>query len=176
MWSRSDGEDIRKILKRISKLKLSRLSEDLLFRVLFTNAYAPKKNLSSEEFLKIKINWLIDRKRIKDLEVLLKNNVEVSKNLKAVNFLIDEYLSSADISSACENINFIDQTIQNIYLEKFTIYCLINNDRKEEAQMLFDLLRERGFEDKFFENKINFLLGITEKTTQKILDDRLLNF
>ena len=54
MWSQSDGEDIKKILKRINKLNLSQLSEDLLFQVLFTNAYPPKANLNSEEFLKIK--------------------------------------------------------------------------------------------------------------------------
>ena len=64
MWSRTDGEDIKKILKRIDKLKLSKLSEDLLFQVLFTNAYSPEKNLDSDEFLKIKIDWLINKKRI----------------------------------------------------------------------------------------------------------------
>ena len=64
MWSKTDGEDIKKVLNRINKLKLSKLSEDLLFQVLFTNAYSPKKNLDSKEFLKIKVNWLIKRKRI----------------------------------------------------------------------------------------------------------------
>ena len=176
MWLKTDGEDIKKVLKRINKLKLSKLSEDLLFQVLFTNAYPPQKNLDSKEFLKIKINWLIKRKRIKDLEILLKNNPEVGQNPQAVKFLIDEYLASADIRSACDNINFIDLKVQNTYLEKFAIYCLINNDRKEEAQLIFDLLKERGFKDKFFEDKINFLLGITNKTTQKILDNDLLNF
>jgi len=176
MWSTSDGNDIKKILKRINKLKLSKLSEDLLFQVLFTNAYSPKENLDHEEFSKIKINWLINKKRIKDLELLLKTNPEVGKNSKAIKFLINEYLSSADIESACEKINFIDQNIENDYLEKFSIYCLINNDRKEEAQMIFDLLIERGLQDKFFEDKINFLLGINQTTTQKILDDNLLNF
>ena len=43
MWSESDGDDIKRVLKRINKLKLSKLSEDLLFQVLFTNAYSPKK-------------------------------------------------------------------------------------------------------------------------------------
>ena len=176
MWSQSDGEDIKKILKRINKLNLSQLSEDLLFQVLFTNAYPPKVNLSSEEFLKIKINWLIKNKRIKDLETLLKNNPEVAQNSKAMKFLINEYISLADIKSACDKINFIDQKVENLYLEKFTIYCLVNNDRKDEAQLIFELLKERGFKDKFFEDKINFLLGITETTTQKILDDTLLNF
>jgi len=176
MWSQTDGEDIKKILKRINKLKLSKLSEDLLFQILFTNSYPPKRNLSSEEFLKLKIDWLIKRKRVKDLETLLKSNPEVGQNTKAIKFLINEYISSANIKSACDNINFIDSQVQNNYLEKFTIYCLINNDRKEEAQLIYDLLIERGFKDKFFQDKINFLLGLTEKAEQKILDDNLLNF
>ncbi len=176
MWGQTDGSEIKKVLNRIKKLKLSKTSEDLLFQVLFTNAYSPKKNLSSEEFLKIKINWLIKRKRIDDLEALLKRNPEVGQNSKAIKFLINEYLSSADIKSACEKIEFIDRGVNNKYLEKFLIYCLINNDRKEEAQLIFDLLKEKGFKDNFFENKINFLLGISEKTDQKILDDNLLNF
>ena len=116
MWLQSDGEDIKKVLNRIDKLKLSKLSENLLFKVLFTNSYSPKKNLNPEEFLKIKINWLIKKKRIKDLEILLKNNTEVGKNSKAIKFLVNEYLSSANIKSACEKINFIDQNIKNIYL------------------------------------------------------------
>ena len=62
MWSKTDGDDIKKLLKRINKLKLSKLSEDLLFLVLFTNAYPPKANLNSEEFLDIKIDWLIKKK------------------------------------------------------------------------------------------------------------------
>ncbi len=176
MWTNTDGAEIKKVLNRINKLKLSKLSEDLLFQVLFTNAYPPKKNLDSKEFLKIKIDWLINKKRIKDLEILLKNNPEVGKNSKAVKFLVNEYLSLADIKAACEKINFIDPKIKNNYLEKFSIYCLINNDQKEEAQLIFDLLIEEGLKDKFYEDKINYLLGMQDKTDQKILDNNLLNF
>ena len=176
MWSETDGIEIKKTLKRINKLKLSQLSEDLLFLVLFTNAYPPKTNLSSEEFLEIKVNWLIKKKRIRDLETLLKNNSEVSNNSQAIKFIINEHLSRADIKSACDKINFIDKKVQNNYLDKFTIYCLINNGLKDEAQLNLDLLKERGFKDNFFEDKINFLLGINEKSTEKILDNNLLNF
>ena len=176
MWLDTDGNDIKKVLKRINKLKLSKLSEDLLFKILFTNAYSPRKNLNSDEFLKIKINWLIKKNRIQDLEILLKNNPEVGRSPGAIKFLIDEYLSSADIKSACEKVNFIDRELQNSYLEKFIIYCLIHNDQKNEAQLIFDLVKERGFKDKFFEDKINFLLGVTNNTEQKILDNNLFNF
>ena len=176
LWSQSNGEDIKRILKRINKLKLSKFSEDLLFRVLFTNAYPPQKNLSPEEFLKIKINWLIKNRKFKDLEVLLKNNQEVGKMPKAIKFLVNEYLSSADIRSACEKSAFISKDVKNNYLDKFLIYCLINEDRKDEAQLLLDLAKERGLKDSFFEDKINFLLGIADKTTSKVLDNNLLNF
>jgi len=176
MWSKSDGEDIKNILKRINKLKLSKFSEHLLFQVLFTSAYPPEINLTSDEFLKIKIDWLIKNKRFQNLETLLQTNSKAGQEPKAIIFLINEYLSFGNIKSACENINFINKNVQNDYLDKFTIYCLINNDRKDEAQLILDLLKERGFKDKFFENKINFLLGFTETTSQKILDDNLLNF
>ena len=176
MWSETDGEEIKKILKRIDKLKLSKPSEDLLFLVLFTNAYPPKANLSSEGFLNIKINWLIKKKRIYDLETLLKNNLEANQNPKAIKFLINEQLSTGDIKSACEKINFIDKSVQDSYLDKFTIYCLINNNLKDEAQLILDLLKEKGFKDKFFEDKVSFLLGITDKTTDNMLDNNLLNF
>ena len=77
MWASSDGTEVKKILKRIDKIKLSDFSEDLLFEVLFTNSYPPKSNLNSEEFLKIKIEWLIKNKRYKDLETLLKINPKI---------------------------------------------------------------------------------------------------
>ena len=176
MWANTDGEEIKKVFNRINKLKLSTVAEDLLFQVLFTNAYAPGQNLNSEEFTKIKVNWLIKKKRIDDLEVLLKNNSEVRQNSTAIKFLINEYLSSADIKSACDKMSFLDSKIRNRYLEKFTIYCLINNDRKEEAQLIFDLLLETGLKDKFFEDKINYLLGVSDTSTKKVLDDNLFNF
>ena len=176
MWSDSDGEDIKNILKRINKLKLARLSEDLLFQVLFTNSYPPKINLTSTGFIKIKIDWLIQKKRFKDLERLVITNPKIGRETKAIIYLVNESLSNSDIKSACEKANILDKSVKNNYLEKLKIYCLINDDRKDEAQLVFDLLKEHGFKDKFFETKINFLLGTTESGGNKILDDNLLNF
>ncbi|MDC3021331.1 hypothetical protein OAZ96_01185, partial [Pelagibacteraceae bacterium] len=59
---------------------------------------------------------------------------------------------------------------------KFRIYCLILNKKKEEAILNFDLLREEGRSDKFFNDKISYLLGLQEKTSDKISDKNLLNF
>jgi hypothetical protein len=53
---------------------------------------------------------------------------------------------------------------------------LILNKKQEEAQLNFDLLREEGRSDKFFNDKVMFLLGMKEKVNKKILDNDLLNF
>ena len=176
MWTQSDGLDIKKTLERIEKIKLSNFSEDLLSQVLFTNAYPPAKNLNIDEFLKIKIDWLIKNKRLKDLELLLKKNPRLIKDPRPIKILVDEYLSSSDIDSACTKTEFLSKDIKNDYIDKFKVYCLIKDERKDEAQLLFDLMIERGFEDNFFENKFYYLLGVTETTNQKVLDNNLLNF
>jgi len=176
MWDTSDGKDIKNTFNRINKLKLSKFSEDLLFKVLFTNSYNPKSNLTLKEFNKIKIDWLIKNQRFDDLENLVMTNSEIGNETKAIKFLVHESLSNANIKSSCEKIDALGKNIKNDYLEKFKIYCLINRDRKDEAQLVFELMKERGFSEKFFEDKINYLLGISDKTNQKILDDNLLNF
>ena len=61
-------------------------------------------------------------------------------------------------------------------MEKFKIYCLIFNEKKSQAQLLLDLLREQQQSDKFFDEKINFLLGISQNTSNKISEKNLLSF
>ena len=143
---------------------------------MLTNAYSPKSNLSNEEFLEIKIKFLISKNQKEYLEKLLLTNPAVGKKTKAVRFLVDDNLALANISSACEKVKLLNKDAKDFYLEQFNIVCLINQDRKDEASLYFDMLIERGLKNKFFEDKINFLLGITSKTTQKINDKNLLYF
>ena len=50
------------------------------------------------------------------------------------------------------------------------------NNKKPEAQLLLDLLREQKQSSKFYDDKINYLLGVTDKTNNKINEKNLLNF
>ena len=86
---------------------------------------------------------------------MLQINPEVGQEPKTIKLLINEYLSSANIKSACEKVNFMSKDLKNKYLDKFKIYCLINDDRKEEAQLVLDLLKEQGFKDKLFVTRKN---------------------
>ena len=176
MWSNSDGEAIKNTFKRIEKIKLSNFSEEIFLRTIMTYSYAPKNKLSDEQFLKLKLNWLVENKKNDVIERFLNNNLEFNGKSKLIKHLVDYYISLADISAGCKKSNFISKEIKDSYLEKFRIYCLIQNKKNEEAQLNFDLLREQGRSDKFFDNKILFLLGINNKPDNKVSDKNLLYF
>ncbi len=97
-------------------------------------------------------------------------------NLNLINKTYLWKIASGNIKEGCEKIKFIDAKIKDSYLEKFKIYCLVYNDKKPEAQLLLDLLREQKLSSKFYDDKINFLIGVTEKTSNKINEKNLLNF
>ena len=176
MWSSTDGDIIKDTFLRIDKIKLSKFSEEIFVNTILTYSYPPKNKFSQDEFLKLKLNWLIKNNKINLIENFLNNNSQFSGKSKLIKYLVDFYIASADISEGCKKANFINKEIKDNYLEKFRIYCLILNKKQEEAQLNFDLLREEGRSDKFFNDKILFLLGMKEKANKKILDNNLLNF
>ena len=175
MWSSTNAEDIQASLKRLEKINLSKTANEILERILLSFSYTPE-GISEEKFADIKINWLIKNQRSTLIESFLKQNSEFKSKSRAVQFLVDENIAKANIKEGCQKIKFIDARIKDAYLEKFKIYCLIFNDKKSEAQLLLDLLREQKQSDKFYDDKINFLLGLTNKTTDKINEKNLLNF
>ncbi|MFL2877679.1 MAG: hypothetical protein ACJZ8N_01705 [Candidatus Pelagibacter sp.] len=138
-------------------------------------AYSPR-GMKEDEFTDLKINWLIKNQRTDLIENFVKQNKEFKSKSRAVQYLVDDNIAQADISEGCEKIKFIDKEIKDAYLEKFKIYCLVFNNKKSEAQLLLDLLREQNQSDKFYDDKINFLLGVSDKTSKKINENNLLNF
>ena len=175
MWSTTKAEDLRSSLKRLNKINLSKSSNEILEAILFSFSYPPQ-GMNEKEFINLKINWLIENDRINLLESFLKQNEKFDSKSKVVQYLVDKNIASGNIKEGCEQIKFIDTSIKDSYLEKFKIYCLIFNDKKQEAQLLLDLLREQKQSSKFYDDKINFLLGVTDKTNNKVNEKNLLNF
>ena len=175
MWSTTKAEDLRLSLKRLNKVELSKSSNEILEAILFSFSYPPR-GMTEKEFVDIKINWLINNDRVDLIESFLKQNEQFSSKKKAVEYLVNKNIANGNIKEGCEKIRFIDAKIKDAYLEKFKIYCLVFNNKKPEAQLLLDLLREQKQSSKFYDDKINFLLGVTDKTNNKINEESLLNF
>ncbi len=175
MWSKSTPENIRSSFARINKIDLSNTALKLFENTIFSYAYPPQ-GMNDEEFIDLKINWLIENKRTSLIEELLEQNETFHNKKKVIQYIVDSNIAKANIKAGCEKISFIDKSIKDSYLEKFKIYCLVFDNKKNEAQLLYDILQEQKKSDKFFDDKINFLLGVNDTTSNKIKDDNLLNF
>ena len=175
MWSNTNAEDVRASIKRLKKINLSKTSSEILENILLSYSYPPE-GMGEKEFLQLKINWLTENNRSDLLEEFLKRNKEFEGKSSAIQYLVDKNIAQANIKRGCEKIKFMDSSLKDSYLEKFKIYCLIFDNKKSQAQLLLDLLREQKQSDKFFDDKVNYLLGISEKTSQNINEKNLLNF
>ena len=54
MWSKSNGDQILNIYKRINKMNLSKDASEILDILLLTNAHYPEINISKDQFLELK--------------------------------------------------------------------------------------------------------------------------
>ena len=175
MWSNSNGDEIKLILNKLNKMNLSDDAKEILEIVLLTNTYFPKINITEEEFINYKTNFLIKNSDKNLIKLYLIKNLNNIYNSNLIKFYINSYLQNADLENACNifnEINFYDDD----YINKFKIYCLINEEKREQAQLLFDLNKESGFTDEFYENKFNFLMKYVEQPNEEISDKNILNF
>jgi len=176
MWSNSNGKQILKLLNKIKEIKLSNDAKEILNILLLTNSYFPQQDISYEQFLKLKLDWLISNGDFQLMENYLIKNKNVNRNEQLIIFMVDEYLSRSELEQSCEIFSKIKEAINNNYLSKFHIYCLINADKREEAQLQFDIKKELGFKDDFFEKKFNYLMKYNEEIDLEISNKTILDF
>ena len=176
MWSNSDGLLLKKLFKNIDNYDLSKDSSEILNISLLTNAYYPNQNITEKEFLMFKSNWLIKNSDLKIIEEYLIKNQIANLHPEMTRYVVDKYLSQSDVKKSCEIFSKIEEPLEDEYLSKFNIYCLINYGQKDEAQLILDLKKELGFKDDYFENKINYLFGYIEETNLEISENSILNF
>ena len=176
MWSNSDGDQLKIIFNKLKKVKLSKDAKELMNISLLTNAHYPKKNISEKEFLKIRSDWLIQNSDLEIIEEYIVKNQNINSHTKLTRYLVDQHLIDGNLKKACEVFSKNLQPINDEYLTKFNIYCLVSSNKNEEAQLILDLKKELGFQDKYYETKINYLLGYTSKIDQTISEKSILDF
>ncbi len=176
MWSNSNGDQLKYLFSNLSKMDLSNDASDLMKVALLTNAYYPNTNITEKEFLKIKSDWLIKNKDLDLIEEYLIKNQILNLHPELSRYLIDNHLSESNVIKACEIFSKNTEVVNDEYLSKFNLYCLINEKRIEEAQLIFDLKKELGFSDEYFEKKINYLFELSDQPDLEISEKTILDF
>lgn len=176
MWSNSDGDQLKSIFKNLEKIDLSNDAKEIMNISILTNAHYPKKNITEKEFLKFKSNWLVKNSDLEIIEEYLIKNQTFNLLPQLSRYLVDQYLSESNVKKACEILSKNTALITDNYLSKFNIYCLVVSGKKNEAQLIFDLKKELGFNDDYFENKLNILFGFDVKLDKTISQKSILDF
>ena len=163
MWNNSDGSEIKKIIDNIFSQKLSTDALDILEIALLTNADAVIKNITKEEFYNYQKNFLIKKKNFNLIKTFLEKNINFPLKDDLINFYVDHFLAQANVEKSCEIFDSISETtVTDNYTTKLNIYCLVNSNKVDQAMMIYELKKELGFNDKFFEGKLFKLIGFKE--------------
>ena len=176
MWELSDGEKIIKIVKKIEKMKLSNDAKNIYKKLILTNAFPPENNIDLDKFIDLKINWLIKNNDLDLIKEFILKNDHGELNSKLLKYYLDKNLSLGKVDKSCQIFSEIKIVPEDNYILKYKIYCLLYQGQKEVAQLQFDLLKEMGFKDDFFNKSFNFLAGYSSDTEIEISEESLLNF
>ena len=175
MWMQSDGNEIKNLINKINSLDLSNDANQILEIALLTNSEIPNKNINEDEFINFKIDYLIKKNNKKLIVDYLEKNKNNIYNIKLIKHYVNEYLIENEIKRSCELINKVD-IFDDQYLGKFKIYCLLIENKRDQAQLIYDLLIERGFSDIFFEDKFFFLMDYKSDVNNEISENSILDF
>ena len=176
MWSNSDGDQLKSIFTKLDKITLSKDASEIMNIVLLTNAETPQRNITNEEFLKFRSDWLVKNSDLDLIEEYLVKNQVFNLHPQLTKYLVNQYLSEANIKKSCEIFSKILDPLKDEYLSKFRIYCLVYSGKEEEAQLIFDLKKELGFEEEYFERKMNFFFGYNTKVDTAISEKTVFDF
>ena len=176
MWTNSDGSTLKKLFKNIDRYDLSKDASEILNISLLTNAYYPDQNITDKEFIEFKTRWLIKNSDLELIEEYLIKNQISNQHPELMKYMVDRYLSKSDVKKSCEIFSRIKEPLENEYLSRFNLYCLINYGKNEEAQLILDLKKELGFENEYYENKINYLFGYLDEASKDVSENSILYF
>tara|TARA_B100001057_G_scaffold78261_1_gene73389 strand:+ start:10598 stop:12283 length:1686 start_codon:yes stop_codon:yes gene_type:complete len=174
MWKNSDGKKIYDLKKKINSMTLSNDASEIYQKILLTNTYPPKNNLDKKKFFDLKAEWLIKNGNLNLIIEYVTKNLDIISNENLIKFVLDEYLSKAEVKDACNLFKKINQNFNDYYLKNFSIYCLIHSKQNDLAMLRFDLEKESGYSDPFFEKKFQSLMGLS-KNDNTSSDENLLN-
>ncbi len=176
MWINSDGDQLKNIFSKLKKINLSDDAKEIMNISMLTNAYMPQKNITEKDFLRFKSDWLIKNSNLDLIENYLIKNQILNVHKELTIFLVNEHLSNSDENKACDILMKNTKPFIDEYLSKFNMYCLATRGKKDEAQLILDLKKELGFNDKYFEKKMNYLLGYSSEVDEKISEENILDF
>jgi hypothetical protein len=159
-WSRIDS-------KVFQGLSSDLLSDPNSFATNYTikKIFFSKVNLSEFDdkgisYLNFISLFLAKQKDIDLIDSVINQNNLLLNNEKLLNYLINDNFASYEIKKTCKYATQLGAEISNFELQKFKVFCLVQAKENRKALAQLELMKEAGFKDSFFVQKINYLQGM----------------
>ncbi|MDC1257039.1 hypothetical protein N8Z66_05110, partial [Pelagibacteraceae bacterium] len=115
------------------------------------------KGISYLNFISL---FLAKQKDIDLIDSVINQNNLLLNNEKLLNYLINDNFASYEIKKTCKYATQLGAEISNFELQKFKVFCLVQAKENRKALAQLELMKEAGFKDSFFVQKINYLQGM----------------
>ena len=115
------------------------------------------KGISYLNFISL---FLAKQKDIDLIDSVINQNNLLLNNEKLLNYLINDNFASYEINKTCKYATQLGAEISNFELQKFKVFCLVQAKENRKALAQLELMKEAGFKDSFFVQKINYLQGM----------------
>ena len=115
------------------------------------------KGMSYLNFISL---FLAKQKDIDLIDSVINQNNLLLNNEKLLNYLINDNFASYEIKKTCKYATQLGAEISNFELQKFKVFCLVQAKENRKALAQLELMKEAGFKDSFFVQKINYLQGM----------------
>ena len=148
LWKKTNKEDLNFLLDNITDINSPTLRYELLSLLNIDNL--PPKNLDKVDFENLVIRSLLkfgDRDKAYKIFNTFSDPESTKYNLFYKEFELNYLLSTYNLSEACDfrnNFKNTDLTSKNNYFLKIDIFCLILEEKFDEANLLNALLQETG--------------------------------
>ena len=174
-WKPIPSEVFNNFSSEIFKNEYSVSTSKLINRIFFSKTNLSHLDDKGLAYLNFVSSYLAKTKDSKLIDAVIDQNNLLLNNEKLLDFLVNNYFTSYQIDKACKYAVNMGAEIKNFELQKFKIFCLVKNKENKKALANLELMRESGFKDDFFIQKINYLLGMLLARQGEENTDTLLN-
>ncbi len=175
LWQNTSSEDLAYLLKNINSVNSDILKNELI--LLLKSSSNPPKGFSEEDFKMLIVNTLLILNERQAAYEIISNSFDINNSDNKIFYLeykLNFLLSANKLIDACDLKKEIqDLNLNNNFFLKVDIFCLLLNEKFDEANLLISLLDESEInQDLYFKYLFNKLQNFN---TDIILDKLEIN-
>ena len=176
IWQEVNKEEILYLLNNINKIHSSVLKNEIISTLASTKIVP--NGFSEEEFNRFLINSLLklgDRKKAYEIILSIDSSTDNINNSYYKQFTLNYLLSTYSLSEACnyrESIKDLDLNSETNFFLKIDIFCLILEEKFDQANLLNALLIEtETIQDDYFQFLLSKLIDFENELENVIFSD-----